>query len=187
MPFFEELNNNHLNFIKEQKIFFVASSASEGRVNLSPKGMDYFKVINTKLAGYLDLIGSGNETSAHIKKDGRLTIMMCSFNKIPYILRLYGLGEVINCNENLWDEYKDVFPKIKGTRQIILIHIKSVQKSCGLSVPYMNFIEHRYKLNELWERKDENFALEYMNKKNKYSIDGFPTGLYINNDNKKDK
>ena len=186
MPFFDELNNNHISFIKNQKIFFVASSTSEGRVNLTPKGMDYFKVISTKLAGYLDIIGSGNETSAHIKKDGRLTIMMCSFDKVPYILRLYGIGEVINYKGILWDEYKDIFPKIKGTRQIILIHIKSIQKSCGLSIPHMDFIKHRYKLNDLWERKDENFAHEYMNKKNKFSIDGFPTGLYFNYDNKKD-
>lgn len=175
--FYTELDNSLRRFIAEQKIFFTASAPNDGRVNLSPKGMDSFRCLDRKTVAYLDLTGSGNETAAHIFENGRLTIMFCSFTEKPLILRLYGRGRVILKNDEDWNRLYSNFTPIVGERQIIVLEIESLQTSCGFAVPVYELKEEREKLVEWAENKGENGLLEYRQTKNKISIDGLPTHL----------
>jgi len=175
--FYTELDNSLRRFIAEQKIFFTASAPDEGRVNLSPKGMDSFRCLDSKTVAYLDLTGSGNETAAHIFENGRLTIMFCSFTEKPLILRLYGRGRVVRKNDEDWNRLYSNFTPIIGERQIIVLEIESLQTSCGFAVPVYELKEEREKLVEWAENKGENGLLEYRQTKNQMSIDGLPTHL----------
>jgi len=175
--FYPELNDKLTQFVREQHLFFVATAASSGRINLSPKGMDTFRVLSPKLVGYLDLTGSGAETAAHILADGRITIMFCSFTAKPLILRLYGRGEIIRPNDAKWSDVSNPFPKLMGARQIILLHIDSLQTSCGFAVPRYELVEERQMLIEWASKKGEAGLKEYRAKKNRVSIDGLGTGL----------
>ncbi|HEX8566473.1 MAG TPA: pyridoxamine 5'-phosphate oxidase family protein [Pyrinomonadaceae bacterium] len=173
--FYTELDNSLRRFIGEQKIFFTASAPNDGRVNLSPKGMDSFRCLDRKTVAYLDLTGSGNETAAHIFENGRLTIMFCSFTEKPLILRLYGRGRVVRKNDEDWNRLYSNFTPIIGERQIIVLEIESLQTSCGFAVPVYELKEEREKLVEWAENKGESGLLEYRQTKNKISIDGLPT------------
>jgi len=164
-------------FISQQKIFFVATATDKSRINLSPKGMDSFRVIDEKRVLWLNLTGSGNETAAHLGVDGRITIMFCAFEGAPMILRLYGKGKVINPNDKQWPSVVDLFPKQAGTRQIIDIDIEMVQTSCGMSIPYFDFKEERLQLDEWAQNKGEEGIKEYWKEKNEVSIDGIPTQI----------
>ncbi|HEX9930691.1 MAG TPA: pyridoxamine 5'-phosphate oxidase family protein [Pyrinomonadaceae bacterium] len=175
--FYTELDNSLRRFIAEQKIFFTASAPNDGRVNLSPKGMDSFRCLDSKTVAYLDLTGSGNETAAHIFENGRLTIMFCSFTEKPLILRLYGRGRVVRKNDEDWNRLYSNFTPIIGERQIIVLEIESLQTSCGFAVPVYELKEEREKLVEWAENKGENGLLEYRQTKNQISIDGLPTHL----------
>lgn len=175
--FYTELDNSLRRFIAEQKIFFTASAPNDGRVNLSPKGMDSFRCLDRKTVAYLDLTGSGNETAAHIFENGRLTIMFCSFTEKPLILRLYGRGRVVRKNDEDWNRLYSNFTPIVGERQIIVLEIESLQTSCGFAVPVYELKEEREKLVEWAENKGENGLLEYRQTKNRISIDGLPTHL----------
>src|SRR5688500_785364 len=115
--FYPALNDFHREFIAEQKLFFVASAPDEGRINLSPKGMDTFRCLDETTVAYLDLTGSGNETAAHLRENGRITIMFCSFSEKPLILRLYGRGEVVRAGDEGWEELAQSFEILTGTRQ----------------------------------------------------------------------
>ena len=175
--FYEHLNEKLTAFIRRQPIYFVATAAGEGRVNLSPKGSDTLRVLNDKTVAYLDLTGSGAETSAHILADGRLTMMLCSFDADPLILRLYGRGEVVRPTDPAWVDLLAHFDPLPGQRQIVVLHIDSVQTSCGFAVPKMKLIEPRSTLIEWAEKKGTAGVAEYRAKKNARSIDGLPTGL----------
>ena len=175
--FYDELNNELRNFISEQKIFFTATAPNNGRVNLSPKGMDTFRCFDNKTVGYLDLTGSGNETAAHISENGRMTIMFCSFSEKPLILRLYGKGEIIHLNSEKWKNYFPNFSSFVGERQIIVLNIESLQTSCGFGVPVYELKEEREKLLEWAEKKGESGIKNYWKEKNQFSIDGLPTGI----------
>lgn len=175
--FYTELDNSLRRFIAEQKIFFTASAPNDGRVNLSPKGMDSFRCLDHKTVAYLDLTGSGNETAAHIFENGRLTIMFCSFTEKPLILRLYGRGRVVRKNDEDWNRLYSNFTPIIGERQIIVLEIESLQTSCGFAVPVYELKEEREKLVEWAENKGESGLLEYRQTKNQISIDGLPTHL----------
>jgi hypothetical protein len=175
--FYNELDNALRRFIAEQKIFFTASAPNDGRVNLSPKGMDSFRCLDGKTVAYLDLTGSGNETAAHIFENGRLTIMFCSFTEKPLILRLYGRGRVVRKNDEDWNRLYSRFTPIIGERQIIVLEIESLQTSCGFAVPVYELKEEREKLVEWAENKGEDGLLEYRQTKNQISIDGLPTYL----------
>lgn len=175
--FFDRIDDKISEFIAEQKMFFTASAANEGRVNLSPKGIDTFRVLDEKTVCYLDLTGSGNETAAHILENGRLTIMMCSFAGAPLILRFYGKGEVISKRSERWEEFAKLFDKLPGTRQIILLHIESLQTSCGFAIPIYEYKEERTMLIDWAEKKGEDGVEKYRREKNQFSIDGLPTGL----------
>lgn len=166
-------------FILAQHMFFVASAplSAEGHVNLSPKGLDCFRIINPNQVAYLDLSGSGNETSAHLLENGRITLMFCSFIGAPRILRLYGTGRAVLPNDERWDELAAHFTLYPGTRQIITADIEQVQTSCGFAVPLYDYVGERDALIKSAEKKGEDGLRAYWQEKNVCSIDGLLTPL----------
>ena len=166
-------------FITAQHMFFTATAplSGEGRINLSPKGIDTFRVLSESEVAYLDLTGSGNETAAHTLENGRLTIMFCSFDQKPLILRLYGRGEAIRPGDREWDALLRHFDHLPGTRQIIRLKIDSVQASCGWGVPRYDYRGERETLVEWGRTKGEEAVRDYHQQKNTQSIDGLPTGI----------
>lgn len=176
--FFTELSAVHCAFIEQQKIFFVASAPSRGRVNLSPKGMDTFRVLSTSRVGYLDATGSGNETAAHLIENGRLTIMMCSFTTAPLIFRIYGRGRAVHSRDTDWAQFRPLFgPPLPGERQLVITEIESVQTSCGFGVPFFDYRGERPTLVDSAVRQGPEAMAAYRAQKNARSIDGLPTGL----------
>src|SRR4051812_24583282 len=150
---FTELTEAHCSFIAQQKLFFVGTAPETGRVNLSPKGLDSFRILNTRRVAYLDLTGSGNETAAHLLENTRITLMFCAFDGAPMILRLYGEGYTVLPKDVEWKELRPLFgPPIAGERQITVIAISSVQTSCGFSVPFFSYVADRTQLTE-WAQK----------------------------------
>lgn len=133
----------HQEMISRQAVFFVATAAAEGRINLSPKGYDSFRVLGPNRVAYLDLGGSGNETHAHLLADGRITVMMTNFQQPALILRLYGHGKPVLPADPEWEELAAHFVLLPGTRQIFDIAVDSVQTSCGWGVPIMNMEQER--------------------------------------------
>ena len=135
--FFDDIQDQHRLFIEKQKMFFVASAplAADGHVNLSPKGIDSFKVLGANRVAYMDIVGSGNETSAHILENGRITFMFCAFDGPPNILRLYGKGYTVLPGDVEWEALASNFEILLSTRQVIVADIYQVQTSCGFSVP----------------------------------------------------
>lgn len=175
--FFDRLNESLREFIGEQPIFFVATAPHDGRINLSPKGMDTLRCLDDSRVAYLDLTGSGNETAAHLKDDGRITVMFCSFTRRASILRLYGVGRTVPAGSAEWESLIGLFPELPGARQLIVIDIRSVQTSCGYAVPEMTFVRERQTLRKWAEGKGETGLAEYRQAKNVVSIDGLPTDL----------
>ena len=158
-------------------MFFTATACSTGRINLSPKGNDSFRVLSPNLCGYLDLGGSGNETAAHIKNDGRLTIMFNSFSRNALIYRLYGKGRVVRPHHEEYGALRTKFPDGIQARQIVLLEVESTQTSCGYAVPIAEEMRDRDTLRKWIENAGEEKILEYEQKNNLVSIDGFETGL----------
>ncbi len=177
--FYPKLDDQLCEFIDRQLIFFTASAPTEGRINLSPKGMDTFRCLNYQQVAYLDLTGSGNETAAHLHQNGRITIMFCSFDQQPLILRLYGQGEVVRPDSPEWQEIWDngEFVDYPGQRQIIVMNIESVQTSCGFAVPMFEQQQERSTLADWADSKGAEGVWEYQVQKNQTSIDGLPTHL----------
>src|SRR4029079_3488432 len=138
--FSTQLDGNLREFIAAQRIFFHATAPNSGRINLSPKGQDTFRVLSDTGVAYLDLTGSECETAAHLAENGRLTIMFCSFDEKPLILRLYGRGSVVRPRDEKWQEFRDLFPAIPGDRQIIVLDTDSIMTTCGFAVPRYEFI-----------------------------------------------
>ncbi len=151
----------------------MATAAGQGRVNLSPKGMDTFRVLDPNTVAYLDMSGSGNETSAHIQNDGRITLMFCSFDSAPLILRLYGKGDVVRPGTSEWAALSPSFEQIHGQRQIIRARIVSVQDSCGYAVPRYDFAAERDTLRKYCANRTQDEILATHGKQTK-SIDGLP-------------
>lgn len=175
--FYSALETKHRDFIAAQKLFFTASGTASSRLNLSPKGMDSLRVIDAQRVAYLDLTGSGNETAAHLLHDGRMTMMWCSFDADPLILRLYGRGRAVRRQDPEWGALRGHFPALPGERQIILLEIESVQTSCGYAVPMYTFDGERDTLARWAEKKGTLGLLDYWREKNQVSIDGLSTGL----------
>jgi hypothetical protein len=175
--FYDKLTPRLQKFIELQKIFFVATAPEEGRINLSPKGMDSLRVIDENRVLWLNVTGSGNETAAHLLYNPRITLMMCSFEGAPNILRIYGKGKAIHPNDVEWSKYIDLFPETPGSRQIFDISVESAQTSCGMSIPYFDYKGERKELNEWAKDKGETGIQQYWQDKNLTSIDGKPTGL----------
>ena len=169
----------HKEFIKQQHIFFVSTAplSAEGRVNLSPKGLDCFRVLSQHQVAYMDLISSGNETSAHTLENGRITFMFCSFEGAPNILRLYGKGYTVLPGSADWDDYASHFKLYPSTRQIIVANIDLVQTSCGFGVPLYNYSGERDIHFEWAEKKGADGLHEYVQENNLKSLDDLPTTL----------
>jgi hypothetical protein len=169
----------HKEFIEKQHIFFVATAplSANGRINLSPKGLDCFRVLSDNKVAYMDLISSGNETSAHTLENGRITIMFCSFEASPNILRLYGKGHAVLPSSQEWNEYSPRFTIYPSTRQLIVADIDLVQTSCGFGVPLYDFAGDRDIHFEWAEKKGADGLYEYVEKNNLKSLDGLPTDI----------
>lgn len=178
--FYDAITTELRAFIEAQHIFFVATAAENSRINLSPKGMDSLRVLDDRTVAYLDLTGSGNETAAHLKADGRITVMFCSFDAAPRILRLYGRGRLILKSEPAWSDMISCFPPLPGARQIVVVEVQSVQTSCGFGVPYYEFKGERPALIDWALKKGEIGLEEYRRKYNRLSIDSLPSDT-VNN------
>lgn len=176
--FYSELNSELQQFIAEQKVFFTATAPTMGRINLSPKGMDTFRCLDSRTVSYLDVTGSGNETAAHLAENGRITLMFCSFTEQPLILRLYGQGKVIHPRDAAWEEFSAFFDNFPGERQIMVINLEGAQTSCGYGVPVYEFQEERPTLKKWAINKGEDGILNYWKEKNQTSIDGLPTHIF---------
>lgn len=177
---FTAIEPAHREFIERQHIFFNASAASTGRVNVSPRDGASLRVLGPNAVVYLDLTGSGNETAAHLLADGRLTLMFCAFEGSPMILRLYGHGRVLPRHSPEYDDllashYNNAEPS--GARQMILLAVESVQTSCGMNVPFYEYAGERDQLHRWAQVKGEAALEDYRRHKNVHSIDGLPTGL----------
>ena len=179
--FSKSLKDSHIEFIGQQKMYFVATAplVATGHINLSPKGMDSFRVISPKLVGYMDIIGSGNETSAHILENGRITIMFCSYDGAPNILRIYGKGHSVLANNDdpEWVKLSTQFSLHIAVRQIILVDVESVQTSCGYGVPLYNYAGERDQATKWALKKGPEGLLKYKMENNLISLDGLPTLL----------
>ncbi len=174
---FAALDERLTAFIAEQKIYFTATAPDEGRINVSPKGIDTFRCLDHRTVAYLDLTGSGNEASAHLLENGRMTIMFCSFAEQPMILRLYGNGRVVRPRDAEWAGLLARFDALPGQRQIVVLDIESVQTSCGFGVPQFGFVEERTRLVDWCDKLGPEKIEQYWRDKNQVSIDGLPTRL----------
>jgi hypothetical protein len=179
--FFPELTASQSDFVARQKIFFVASApTSGGRVNLSPKGMDTFRILSPKRVGYLDATGSGNETAAHLKQNGRVTIMFCALEGAPLIFRIYGRGRTVQTVDAEWTQLRPLFgAPLPGERQLVLVEIENTYTSCGYGVPFFEYKGEREQLIEWAGKKGPEGLAAYRAEKNQRSIDGLPTGLDV--------
>ncbi|MHB1213455.1 MAG: pyridoxamine 5'-phosphate oxidase family protein [Thiobacillus sp.] len=175
--FYSALETRHRDFIAAQKLFFTATGTADSHLNLSPKGMDSLRVLSDTCVAYLDLTGSGNETAAHLKHDGRMTLMWCSFDADPLILRLYGRGHAVRRQDADWSALRRHFPTLPGERQLIVLDIDSVQTSCGYAVPRYTYQGERDTLARWADKKGAVGLLDYWREKNQVSIDGLATGL----------
>lgn len=172
--FFPALTADHRAFIARQPVFFVATTAEGARINLSPKGMDCFRVLDDRTVAYLDVGGSGNETNAHLLADGRITIMFCAFDNPALIFRIYGRGTAVLPQDDRWADLAPHFTMLPGTRQIFEIAIDQVQTSCGWGVPHMTMERERQTLSKFHAQMPDEARLErYATRLT--SIDGLPT------------
>lgn len=171
----DALDQDLVEWIEAQPVFFVASAPADGgHVNLSPKGHDTLRVLGERSVAYLDLTGSGAETIAHTRENGRLTIMFCAFEGPPRILRLFGTGTAHPTGSARFEELAPRFPALPGTRSIIELDIDRLQSSCGYAVPFMELQGERPTLQRWAARKSDEELADYWSTKNRSSIDGLP-------------
>ena len=176
---FPEITDRFRTFIAAQSMYFVATAARDGRVNVSPKGLDSLRVLGPNRVAWLNLTGSGNETSAHLLDNPRMTLMFCSFDREPLILRLYGTAREVQPNDPDWAELYSQFPPHISARQIYDLTVDLVQTSCGFGVPLMSVESERVLLDTWAEKKGPEGVADYWQEKNLASIDGAPTKLAL--------
>lgn len=172
---FNNLSDKHIQFINGQKMFFVGTATADSRVNVSPKGMDSLRVLSNSRVAWLNVTGSGNETSAHVQQNPRMTVMFCAFEGEPLILRLYGSAKVVHKGDHEWNDLFLLFKPLPGARQIFDITIDLVQTSCGMAVPYFSYMGDRDLLSDWAAKKGEAGLKRYWEEKNQISIDGIPS------------
>jgi hypothetical protein len=177
--FYDHITDHLQEFIRKQHMFFVGSAplGGEGHVNLSPKGTDSFRVLSPNRVAYADLTGSGNETSAHLLENGRITFMFCAFEGAPNIARLFGTGYTVLRGAPEWDELSRHFTIYPSTRQIIVADISMAQTSCGFGVPYYEYKGERDQHFKWADHLGEEKLAEYQEAKNFCSLDGLPAPL----------
>lgn len=174
---FSKISTSLQAFIEKQQLFFVATADVDGRVNVSPKGLDSLRVLSPNQVIWLNYTGSGNETAAHLLGVNRMTLMFNAFEGKPLILRLYGKARTIHTSDQDWDTYYKHFPESPGARQIFDLTVESVQTSCGYAVPLYEYKEQRTRLIDWGKTKDKDDLSDYWQQRNKVSIDGKPTGF----------
>ena len=174
---FTALSDKHIEFINEQKIFFVGTAAETGQVNVSPKGGDYLRVIDSNTIAWLNLTGSGNESTAHVLRNPRMTIMFCAFEGKPLILRTYGNARVLHRNDAEWAQYMELFESNFTARQIFILDISLVLSSCGMAVPFFDYQGERDFLDKWAIKQGEQGIEQYWVKRNQKSLDGFDTEI----------
>jgi hypothetical protein len=174
---YAEISDKLQQFIQQQQIFFVGTAATDGRVNVSPKGMDTLRILTPNKVVWLNLTGSGNETATHLLENDRITLMFCAFEGQPLILRLYGHAKVFHQKNAQWKRFITLFPSFVGARQIIEVEVDLVQTSCGMGVPRFDFVAERGQLKEWSEKKGADGLKKYWEQKNQISIDGKPSKI----------
>lgn len=180
MPTAAKLNGTLRSFIERQPMFFVATAAPDGRVNVSPKGLDSLRILDDNRIVWLNLSGSGNETAAHVRELDRMTLMFCAFEGDALILRVYGNAAVVHPDDANWDTLAVLFPEMAGSRQIFDLTIDLVQTSCGTGVPIMSFVKPRGddELLPFYADMGPEGVRDYWSKKNTKSLDGKDTGVF---------
>ena len=171
---YEELDEGLVDFIGRQHVFFVgtAPDSPDGHLNISPKGLDTFHILGPKAVAYLDLTGSGIETVAHLRENGRMTIMFCAFEGAPMILRLYGRGRVVEPGDPEWDGLVAAFPPRLGIRSVVVLEVDRIADSCGYGVPVYEYRRGRTQLADWTSRKGPSGLEQYKAQENRKSIDG---------------
>lgn len=180
VPSFTKLNRRQIAFINKQKLFFVATAAREGRVNVSPKGLDTLRLVDETTLFWLNLSGSGNETAAHLRDTPRMTLMFCSFEGVPMILRVYGTAETVHPRDPEWETLIAEFADLAGSRQIFKMKVDLVQTSCGTGVPVMSYKKERAEkqLLPFYDDMGPDGVRDFWRRKNVTSIDGHDTGIF---------
>jgi hypothetical protein len=173
---YEQIDESLKTFIEAQQMFFVATAplSGDGLVNLSPKGLDSFRILDPHTVAYLDLVGSGVETVAHVRENGRIVLMFCAFEGKPNIVRLHGRGQAIEPGHPEFDGLRALFPPFPGTRSLLKIAVSRIADSCGYGVPLYLFEGHRSQLGDWAERKGAEGLRAYKHEKNRVSLDGLP-------------
>lgn len=174
---FYEINREHREFIEKQKMFFIGSAGAEGFINVSPKGMDSFRILDAKSVLWLNHTGSGNETSAHVQENGRMTIMFNSFDKKPMIMKLYGQAKVYHGADDEWEELLSHFPEYEGVRQLFKMDLELLLTSCGFGVPQYKYIGERNSLQKWAKAKGHEGMKAYWAEKNSETLDGVQTNI----------
>ncbi len=173
----ERIEGRLRSFIEAQKVFFVASAPTgpDGHVNVSPKGIDgSFVVVDDHTVAYLDITASGAETIAHLRENGRITLMFCAFEGPPNVVRLHGRGRVVTLYDDEYADWVGRFPETRGARAVIVVDVTRVSDSCGYGVPFMDYVGERDLLPAHMERKGADGIVAYRHKKNRLSLDGLP-------------
>lgn len=178
---YTEISDKLKQFIEQQKLFFVATATADSRVNVSPKGMDSLRVQGKNRVLWLNVTGSGNETSTHVQDNPRMTIMFAAFEGSPMILRLYGNAKVIHKKDPEWNELFPLFKPLPGARQIFDLTVELVQTSCGMAVPFFEYIEPREHLTNWAGKRGEQGLIEFWQERNQQSLDGKPTNIMEKN------
>lgn len=174
---YAEITTELASWVQRQKMFFVATAplAGEGHVNCSPKGLDSLRIIDAQTVAYADLTGSGAETAAHLRENGRIVLMFCAFEGPPKIVRFHGQGEVVVPSSPQWGELAAFMPVRPSIRAIVRVRVTRVSDSCGFGVPHLQFVEEREVMDRWVETKGLQNLPAYRREKNTNSIDGLPT------------
>ena len=174
---FESINKAHKEFMEKQKMFVIGSAGDDSFINVSPKGMDSFKIMDENTVVWMNHTGSGNETSAHVQENGRMTIMFNSFDKAPMILKLYGKATVIHEKDEEWEEMSSHFTAFIGVRQFFEMKVELVLTSCGFGVPQYKYIGERNSLKKWAEKQGREGIKTYWSEKNVETLNGVKTNI----------
>lgn len=174
---FSEISDDHRGFIAAQHIFFSGSAAPDGKVNISPKGMDSLRVMGPNRIVWRNLTGSGNETAGHLLEHPRMTLMWCGFEKRPMVMRAYGTATCLHPRDDAFEALNAMFPPSAGTRQIYDMHVDMMQTSCGYAVPFFDHAGPRDVLTEWTDNKGPEGIANYWRDRNQTTLDGLPTQI----------
>jgi pyridoxamine 5'-phosphate oxidase-like protein len=174
---FDRIEDAHKKFIEQQHMFFCATAAPDGLVNVSPKGMDSLRVMGPNRICWMNITGSANETAGHLLDHKRMTLMWCSFTTRPIILRTYGSARAVHPDDADWDRLAALFPTHRSARQVFDLSIDLVQTSCGYAVPFMEYAGERDTMQKWVDARSDDDIRSYWVERNATTLDGKPTGV----------